>query len=369
MFTSFTGGNMNYLKNPRLMLLKILVWALCSTVFAQQNGTRTITDMAGRKVVIPAVINSVYSTSPMGEIMIYTLAPSKIAGKTWNLDNDENSLLTSEYRNKPVLGGWFGKNTTGNPEVIIKAHPDIVISMGYLDKTDIAASKRIEEKLGIPVVMVDGHLAMLDSSYRFLGNILELTQRADTLASYCKATMEIVRTAIIQIPESKKLRVYYAEGLNGLETDPEGSMHTEVLKMVGGINVAKMPTSGGYGRGTVSFEQIIVWKPDIVLVCLDHGYPHGTEHYTNITSDPTWRSIDAIKKGNVFCIPSLPFNWFDRPPSVNRIIGLRWLGNLLYPEYFKLDIKDEARTFYKLFYHTDLTDDELNRVLSKAIRK
>jgi iron complex transport system substrate-binding protein len=342
------------------------------STFAEKKDTLftvTITDMAGRKVTIPKTIDNVYSSSPMGEVMMYTLAPSKIAGKTWNLDDAENNLLIDEYRKKPILGGWFGKNTTGNPEVIIKAHPDIVLSMGYLNKTDISSAERIEEKLGIPVIMLDAHLVMLDSTYRFLGKILGLTERADTLAVYCRSTINLANSIVSKIPESEKMRVYYAEGLVGLETDPEGSMHTEVLKMVGGINVAKMPISGSYGRGTVSFEQILVWNPQIILVCLDHGYPQGTEHFTNILSNQSWQTIDAVKKSNVYCIPSLPFNWFDRPPSVNRLIGIRWLGNLLYPTYFKFDIKKETRDFYKLFYHKELTDEEIASVLANAIRK
>jgi iron complex transport system substrate-binding protein len=305
----------------------------------------------------------------MGELLMYTLAPSKIAGKTWTLDDAENSLLIDEYRKKPVLGGWFGKNTTGNPEVIIKAHPDIVLSMGYLNNTDISSAERIEEKLGIPVIMLDAHLTMLDTTYRFIGKILSLSERADTLAAYCRSTINLALSTVSKIPDTEKVRVYYAEGINGLETDPEGSMHTEVLKMVGGINVAQIPLPGTYGRGTVSFEQILVWKPEIILVCLDHGYPQGTEHFSNIRSNQLWQTIDAIKKGNIYCIPSLPFNWFDRPPSVNRLIGIRWLGNLLYPDYFKFDIKKETRDFYKLFYHKDLTEDELAGVLANAIRK
>lgn len=356
------------------LLAFCIVALLLSTVpaIAEKNNSQatvTITDMAGRKVTIPKTIQNVYSSSPMGDVLMYTLAPSKIVGKTWTLDDAERSFLIDEYVKKPVLGGWFGKNTTGNPEVILKAHPDIVLSMGNLNTTDISSADRIEEKLGIPVIMLNSQLTTLDSTYRFLGKILGLAERADTLAAYCKSTIDLAVSTVSKIPDSKMVRVYYAEGLVGLETDPEGSMHTEVLKMVGGKNVAKIPLPGSYGRGTVSFEQILVWKPELILVCLDRGHPHGTEHYTNILSHQSWQTIDAVKKGNVYCIPSLPFNWFDRPPSVNRLIGIRWLGNLLYPDYFKIDIKRETKEFYKLFYHKDLTDDELAAVLENAVRR
>jgi iron complex transport system substrate-binding protein len=360
---------MNKIQNLPITVAFLLIYVLLLPIHADQLKHRTIIDMAGRKVEIPMVVNSVYSTSPMGEVLMYTLAPSKITGMTWTLDDEEKSLLLDEYIKKPVLGGWFGKNTTGNPEVIIKAHPDIVLSMGYLEKTDISAAQRIQEKLGIPVVIVDGKFSSLDSSYLFFGKLIDKVARADTLARYFRSTYDSIKTVALRIPEEKKVRVYYAEGLNGLETDPKGSMHTEVLDLVGGINVADVSGMRGYGRGTISFEQLLLWKPQLVLVCLDHGYANGTEYYTRILSDPSWHLIDAIKNGNVYQIPSVPFNWFDRPPSVNRIMGLRWLSNLLYPDEFKTDIRAETKKFYELFYHRKLTDIELNMVLTNAVRK
>jgi iron complex transport system substrate-binding protein len=106
----------------------------------------------------------------------------------------------------------------------------------------------------------------------------------------------------------------------------------------------------------------------MILVCLDHGYPGGTEHFTNIMSNSSWRALDAVKNGNIYQIPSMPFNCFDRPPSANRILGLIWLSNLLYPDFYNVDIKAETKKFYSLFYHKDLNDAELDKVLSHAVR-
>ncbi len=338
-------------------------------LFGGSKQIRTIVDMAGRKLIVPAKITSVYPISPMGDIILYTLAPDKITGMTWNLDNEARSLLHPDYNSKPVLGGWFGKNTTGNPEVVIKAHPDIVLSVGNLDNTELSTAKRIEEQIGIPVVITDGKLNTIDSTYRFLGRLLGLEARAETLAVYCRSTLDKISKLTNSIPPSKKVRVYYAEGLNGLQTDPKGSSHTETLDWAGAINVADVPILSGYGRATVSFEQLLVWRPQLILVCLDRGYAHGTENYKMITSDHLWNSIDAVKKGNIYQIPSLPFNWIDRPPCVNRIIGLIWLTNLLYPDYYKIDIREETRKFYALFYHKKLSDIELNRILVNATLK
>ena len=76
-----------------------------------------------------------------------------------------------------------------------------------------------------------------------------------------------------------------------------------------------------------------------------------------------WELLDAVKKGRVYNTPCFPYNWLDMPPSVNRIIGIRWLGNLLYPEYFQYDIRAETKEFYSLFYQKELTKEELDSLL------
>ena len=48
---------------------------------------------------------------------------------------------------------------------------------------------------------------------------------------------------------------------------------------------------------------------------------------------------------------------------MNRVIGLRWLGSVLYPEAFPGGMRDEARTFYGLFYHRTPDEQQLDSLL------
>ena len=52
--------------------------------------------------------------------------------------------------------------------------------------------------------------------------------------------------------------------------------------------------------------------------------------------------------------------WLDNPPAANRLIGLLWLGKLLYPAAFPQDIRAEARRFYALFYQQEPSDAQLD---------
>ncbi|HHP50627.1 MAG TPA: hypothetical protein ENM97_01810 [Moorella mulderi] len=127
----------------------------------------------------------------------------------------------------------------GNREVqrILKVKPDIAISMWFGDlgiapETDTA--DRLQEQLGIPVVMVDMGLTSLDKTYEFMGELLGVKERVPELARYCRETIAEVQEKARNIPPEKRVRVYYAEGPDGLQTDPRGSHHIQVLDLVGG---------------------------------------------------------------------------------------------------------------------------------------
>jgi iron complex transport system substrate-binding protein len=330
-----------------------------------ENNTRTLVDMAGRKVTVAAKITKAYATSQIGIIALYTINPDQLAGWNFALGAEEKKFIASKYHALPVLGSWSGKNTTANLEEMIRIHPDCLVSMGTIDPSYIDSAARIQEQLKIPVVLVDGSLSKLDLAYRFLGNLLGNPARAAQLGTYCRKKVAEVAAAVAKVPARQRLRVYYAEGLHGLETDPRGSFHTEVLDLAGGINVAETPLLKGYGRSRVSLEQLLAWDPEVIIAGFDKETGNGSL-YDSMFHDADWANLKAVKAKRVYQIPAYPFDWFDRPPGVNRIIGVSWLANLLYPQYVKLDLRAEIREFYRQFYHRQLTAGEVTKLLQKA---
>ena len=41
---------------------------------------------------------------------------------------------------------------------------------------------------------------------------------------------------------------------------------------------------------------------------------------------------------------------------------MRWLSGLIYPEYLNYDVDDEVREFFQLFYHVELSDEQLTNL-------
>jgi iron complex transport system substrate-binding protein len=337
------------------------------TTEAPTRATVTIIDEAGRKVTIPDPIKTVYCTGPMGTNLLYMLAPDMMVG--WNISPTklEKKYIPEQYRSVTGLGGWFGKNTTGNVEEIIKRAPDVVLSVGNLDEAAVSEAERVQGLLNIPVIMVDGSLVKSGDSLRYIGKLLHQETRAEELATYCDGVIQEAKTIAATLSDTDKVKVYYAEGGKGLNTDPAGSMHTEVLDLVGGANVAKVSMESDYGMSPVSLEQVLAWDPDVILVASDPAEESNV--YQQITTGADWSTIKAVKEKRVYQIPRGPFDWFDRPPSVSRILGIRWLGNLLYPDLYKYDMESEVKAFYTLFYHIDLTDAQLGELMTRAVKE
>ncbi len=345
-----------------LILLACLAWARPAA--AAEPGTVEVTDCAGRKVTVPKQIDRVFFTSPMGAIMVYSLCPEKMVGWNHELMPQDKAYILPAQRDLPVLGGWFGGNGSGNREVIIAARPQVIISIGYLDATAVDFSNRLQQQVGIPVWMASGELEDTAQVYELLGKLLGAEDRAQKLAAYARQTITEVRALAAAIPDAERKRVYYAEGPRGLMTNVKTSMHTQVLNWIGAENVV---TSGNetssFQRASVSLEQVIAWQPDSMLVCRDWSEDARFPEWLNT---PEWRRVPAVARGRVWQIPNRPFNWFDRPPSANRLLGLKWAAWALYPDRVTFDLVAEIREFYHLFYHYELSEADARAFLDTS---
>jgi iron complex transport system substrate-binding protein len=260
----------------------------------------------------------------------------------------------------PELGRLTGRGDTANIEVVLKASPDIVVDFGSVRPTFVSLADAVQTRTGIPFVLVDGRFETTPSSLRSLGAILGVPARAEALASYAEDLLRRVDAVVNSIPEQSRPRVYLARGREGLETGLRGSINTEIIERAGGRNVAEGDESRR-GIANVSLEQILLWKPE-VIVTWERGF------FEKVTTNPDgiWETVPAVAAKRVYLAPTAPFGWVDGPPSINRLIGLAWLANLLHGERFPFDIRQDTRKFYKLFYQVDISDTELETLIAWA---
>ena len=355
--------------DKKIILVAVAVIAVIAVVAGYMNyegatpgtGNTTITDMLGRTVHVPGEINMVLSTSPTTTTTVYMLAPNKLGGWNFNLTDSAKKYIPSKYQNLPTIGGWFGQNT-GNYETFISMNPDVVLE-GYNIQGDpnSTITERQKNMGSISVVGVQDttNVTQYAPSIKFLGQLLGEEQQADKLISFYSNVTQTVNSTVSAIPQDQRVKVYYAEGSAGLQTDPSGSMHGQLIDLCGGINVATVPAnlkSGGMTQ--VSLEQVLKWNPEVIIT-------ENAQFYNSVYSNSSWQDVPAVKSHRVYLAPNAPFSWFDHPPAVNTIIGIPWTAKVIYPDKFKsLNMTNLTKEFYSDFYHVNLTDSDVKNILN-----
>lgn len=322
---------------------------------------REITDMAGRTMTVPLEIESVFSTGPAAAIYLYTLVPDKLLGWNYALNDIEKSIILEQYHDLPN----FGQGDAVNYEAVIAAGPTIAMNVTAINDGNIDASDALAESLGVPVVMVSSDLLDAPAVYRFMGELFGVEEQAEALAAYAEETFNAISS--LDIPNEEKVRIYYGNGEDSLETAPAGSSHGQIIDLVNAVNVADLELGDG-SRVQISAEQLLAWDPDVIIV---NGEPKadmtGSAAAEAILADPLFATLKAVQNGAVYGTPNAPFSWVDRPPGPNRIVGMRWLSGLIYPEYLDYDVDEAVREFFQLFYHVELTDEQLTQLYNGTL--
>lgn len=336
-----------------------LIAVSLAALIASPAAARSVTDSAGRTAVLPAEISRVFASGPPASVLLYALAPEMLVGWSRALSERQRRFIAPAYRDLPEVGRLTGRGDTANLEAVLAAGPDLIVDYGSIRDTFISLADRTQAQINVPYLLIDGRFEALPESLRLLGDILGKPERADALAAYAEATFAEVDAAVAKAAPAPDTRVptYLARGADGLETAVRRSLNAEILERAGARNVAAAPGQKGVAR--ISPEQLLAWQPALI-VTWDENF------YRAVFDDPVWQSVPAVATGRVYLTPLAPFGWIDRPPSLNRLIGLRWLVRLLYPEAFEDDLETVVQDFYTLFYQRPLSDPEITALLAEA---
>lgn len=345
-------------KLAALALALTLLLCSCAVAAPEPVGeTREFTDSAGRAVTLPAEIRSIVPSGSYAQIILSTLCPEKLVSLSSALTRTQKRYLDARLGELPVTGQFYGGGSTVNYESIAALAPDIILDIGEAKETIAADMDALQERTGIPVVFVEAGMAAMADAYETLGALLGAEEQAEACADYIREVLDDAAEKTAGL--SEKRRVLYAQGEYGTEVMGAGSLHAEVLDYAGAENVARLSAVASQGGTEVSPEQILLWDPEVVILAPD-------SNFDEIFSDPAWAGVSAVRSGAVYEAPMGPYNWMDRPPSVQRVLAVRWLGNLLYPELFDYDMVAEAQRFYALFWHCDLSESEARELLQNS---
>ena len=330
------------------------------------RGERTIVDHAGRIVTIPTpeTLERIYYMSALAQIWVYSLAPELQGGTGFQYTPQELQFLLPGSDELIYMGSLSGGGEIDR-EMLMAQDIQLVFSISGvpLSSSDISDAESLQEATGIPVVLVDGSFDKIIEGYRFVGDIMGVKERAEDLAVFLDKIYQDVTKAVAGVKDEERKTLYYAEGPFGLATEPDVSQHALTFEIAKANNVAAVELTAGIGMTNVSLESVIAWDPE-VIVAWDDVIRGGADEI--IRTNPDWGTIRAVRDGRVYTMPNAPFAWCDRPPGVNRFLGIQWVANMLYPDLYDVDMVEETKKFYSKMYWIDITDDQARELLGNS---
>src|SRR5262245_49400822 len=269
--------------------------AVLALPVARAQGTRAIVDAAGRRVSVPTRVGRIYAAGPPASILVFALAPDALLGWTTPFRPGERPFVPDRYADLPTLGRLTGRGNTANVEVVLAAKPDVILDYGTVNATFASLADRVQTQIGIPYLLLDGAFDRIPEAFALLGELLDDRQAGAEWARYASTTVGEIQARVDRIPPQRRPRVYYGRGPTGLNTGLAGSINVESIERVGAVNVAAALGSGGLAQ--VSIEQVLGWAPDVVITT-------DPTFYANVSRDPLWQSVPAVRAGRVYLAPS-----------------------------------------------------------------
>jgi iron complex transport system substrate-binding protein len=329
--------------------------AAAATVLAgaARAATRRFADDSGREILVPERPARVFAAGPPASVAVFALAPRMLLGWPRALRAAEAEYLPPFARDLPETGRLTGRGNTTNLETLVALQPDLIVDVGSVTRTTIDLAARIQERTGIPYVLLGGRFAETPAMLRRLGEILGVPEQGAALAAYADTIQSPIAARAAAMAAAARLRVYYGRGPQGLETGGPGSINVEILEFSGLANVAAGPPS----LFNVSPEQLLAWDPDH-LILLDPALRR------RLAGHPVWEALGAVRAGRVHVPPSLPFGWINFPPGLNRLAGLLWIEHAIFARSDAAGFRAAVRAFFARVHHVELDAAAIERLLA-----
>ncbi len=306
-----------YIRNCLLIILSfILLSNVCCMVpsLDKVGSLIEITDQLGRVVKLVKIPERIISLAPSNTEILYALGlEDKVVAVT------DYCNYPPEAKSKTSIGGF----TTPDMEKIVALSPDLVLA------TSIHQTRVIPylEGRGIPVfALAPKTLDDVLDSIALVGEITEKNDKASMLVNEMRDRIKTIVDKTNSLPQEQRPKVFYIIWHDPLTTAGSGTLHDELIRKAGGINVAQ----GLRGYTSIALEAIIQANPEVLIAGVGMG-AGGDLPIQFVRTELRLKDTNALQNDHVYAIDT---DLVGRAGP--RIIdALEQFAGFIYPQLFK----------------------------------
>ena len=312
--------------------------------------TRTVTDIVGRKVEIPANVEKIVTLSSAGRFAVYAGAAEKIVGLS-ELEMKGDPGMPFAYAKHSIFEKCTAVSSGGSgdtfyDEQLATLDSDVIIVL----TSEAAKADEIQKQYEKPVVAVyaNGFLDKgFQDSLRIIGDVCGTSEHAEKVCKAIQGWIDDLSSRTKDIPEDKKPAVYNGGmGFRGPHGFEGTSAKYPPFMAVNIKNVAD--ETGEKGAFLVDLEKVTVWDPDIIFLNPSNMYLVNEDYAKNAAF---YDNLRAVKDGKLYS--QVSFNYFSTNMEL-AIADAYYAGIIVYPEQFSgVDFNKKAEEIFNTMIGMD----------------
>ena len=206
----------------------------------ESAATRTITDMEGNQVVLPAegATFGVFG-GPISQVPYLLGANDSVVAVT----KGPQMMEMMQEMDPGITKKPAPRTTNGNVNIeeLLVTNPDCVIAFDV-------DGKIVESQTDIPVIYLSGTMSdgfeEMRREITFMGEVFQKPERAQAYIDYIDETLAFLKNRTADIPEDERATVFLGEGVSHLQTLGGDTFFTEWTEAAGCVNaVAAIETT------------------------------------------------------------------------------------------------------------------------------
>lgn len=325
-------------------------------------GPRTFTDTSGVQVQVPADVEKVGEQFPAHTVTTIMLGDgAKLAAIPPNVRT--LPFLKKVYPQIASVPELFQADGSVNVEELFNAKVDVVFAF------DGGAPLAPFKSAGMPAVTVGfASYDQLAQSVTLAGDIYggDAVKRAKAYVDYLHRNVDLVTSRLANLPDSSLPTVLHISAYPPISVDGAGGSTDLWIRVAG----AKNAVADVKGRGTITPEQLLRLDPDVIILQApggDQGLVAGSGQAVldQLATLPGWNDLKAVKNHRVIINPQGMYPWERASPEA--ALQVLFAAKALHPDLFQdIDMRTEARNFYRDMFDYTPTDQELDAIFQQT---